>query len=152
MQNFAMRKHNLVQAILAVNDLFYLAAPMVASVFLEDVKAWLELSEVRFVPNVKFSGASGYDHHFHFAIPAFQNVPERIIRVINRPNRDAAESMAFAWMDTKGARGDQEAKAFAVLNDSEQPPMATVLDALRSYDITPVPWGRRDEVRKDLAA
>jgi hypothetical protein len=31
--NFAVRKHNLVQAILAVNDMFYLAVPMVASLF-----------------------------------------------------------------------------------------------------------------------
>ena len=31
--NFALRKHNLVQAMLAVNDLFYLAVPMVASLF-----------------------------------------------------------------------------------------------------------------------
>lgn len=152
MQNFPMRKHNLVQAILAVNDLFYLAAPLVASVFLDDVKSWLELSGVRFVPNVKFSGTSGYDHHFHFAIPAFQNVPERIIRAINRPNRDAAESMAFAWLDMKGARRGQEAKAFALLNDREQPPLATVLDALQSYDIRPVLWSRRDDIRHELAA
>ena len=82
-EDFPLRKHNLVQAILAVNDLFYLAAPVVASVFLEDVKSWMELSGVRFLPNVKFSGASGYDHLFDFAIPAFNSAPERIIRAIN---------------------------------------------------------------------
>lgn len=151
-QNFPMRKHNLIQAILAVNDLFYLEAPLVASVFLEDVKAWMELSGVRFVPNVKFSGASGYDHHFHFAIPAFQNAPERILRAINRPNRDAAESMAFAWMDTKEARGDPKAKAYAILNDGEQQPAASVFDALRSYGIAPVLWSRREEVLQEIAA
>lgn len=151
-QNFPMRKHNLVQAILAVNDLFYLASPVVASMFLEDVTAWMELCGVRFVPNVKFSGASGYDHHFHFAIPAFHDAPERIIRVINRPNREAAESMAFAWLDTKNARVSQEAKAFAVLNDTEQSTLVSVLDALRSYGIMPVLWSKREESRKDLAA
>ncbi len=31
--NFALRKHNLVQSILAVNDMFYLAAPMIESLF-----------------------------------------------------------------------------------------------------------------------
>ena len=30
-ENFALRKHNLVQAVLAINDMFYLAAPMVAN-------------------------------------------------------------------------------------------------------------------------
>ena len=55
-QTFSLRKHNLVQAMLAVNDLFYLAVPVVASLFLEDVTAWLELHEIRYTPNVKFSG------------------------------------------------------------------------------------------------
>lgn len=36
-QEFSLRKHNLVLAILAVNDLFYLAVPVAASLILEDV-------------------------------------------------------------------------------------------------------------------
>src|SRR5258708_40343132 len=39
-ENFSLRKHNLIQAMLAVNDLFYLAKPMVESLFFEDVVAW----------------------------------------------------------------------------------------------------------------
>ena len=38
-ENFALRKHNLIQAMLAVNDLFYLAVPMIASLFYE--MSWL---------------------------------------------------------------------------------------------------------------
>lgn len=49
-QNFALRKHNLVQAVLAVNDLFYLAVPVVTSLFHEDVTAWLELHDIRHTP------------------------------------------------------------------------------------------------------
>ena len=32
-ENFPLRKHNLIQAMLAVNDLFYLAQPLVESLF-----------------------------------------------------------------------------------------------------------------------
>ena len=67
--NFGLRKHNLVQAMLAVNDLFYLASPMVASCFYEDVVAWLDLAEIRYTPKVKFTGRSGYDHLFDFVVP-----------------------------------------------------------------------------------
>ena len=49
-EDFALRKHNLVQAMLAVNDLFYLASTSVASLFHEDVIAWLDLSEIRYTP------------------------------------------------------------------------------------------------------
>ena len=38
-ENFAIRKHNLIQAMLAINDLFYLAVPVVASLFYENVFA-----------------------------------------------------------------------------------------------------------------
>src|ERR1035437_6817463 len=55
-ETFPLRKHNLIQAMLAVNDLFFLAKPMVESLFLEDVIAWLDANEVRYTPQVKFTG------------------------------------------------------------------------------------------------
>ena len=94
--DFPMRKHNLVQAMLAVNDLFYLASPIVSSLFLEDVVAWLDENEIRYTPNVKFTGKSGYDNLFNFVIPKSKKQPERILQAINRPSRDEAGATAFA--------------------------------------------------------
>jgi hypothetical protein len=90
--NFPLGKHNLIQATLAVNDLFYLAKPVVESLFYEDVIAWLDAKDIRYTPKVKFPGASGYDHLFEFVIPKSRRQPERILRAINRPTRDTAES------------------------------------------------------------
>ena len=53
-ENFPARKHNLIQAILAVNDLFYLAQPVVENLFFEDVIAWLDANDIRYTPKVKF--------------------------------------------------------------------------------------------------
>lgn len=149
--NFALRKHNLVQAILAVNDMFYLAMPMIASLFYEDVVTWLDLHEVRYTPRVKFTGKSGYDHLFDFVIPKSRRKPERILQTINRPSRETAQAVAFSWVDTKEVR-PADSRAFAFLNDSEQPISTGVLDALRSYDVEPILWTLRDEVREELAA
>jgi hypothetical protein len=149
--NFALRKHNLVQAMLAVNDMFYLAVPLVANLFFEDVVAWLDLSEIRYTPKVKFTGKTGYDHLFDFVIPKSQRQPERILQTVNRPNRDTAQSVVLAWIDTKEVRS-AGSKAYALLNDSEQPVSPPVLDALRSWDVHPVPWTRREEVREELSA
>ena len=149
--NFALRKHNLVQAILAVNDLFYLSVPMVVSLFLEDVGAWLNLHEIRYTPKVKFTGKSGFDHLFDFVIPASRRQPERILQAINRPNRETAQALAFSWIDTREVR-PPHSRAYAFLNDSEQSPSASVLDALRSYEVRPVLWSNRDGVREELAA
>ena len=137
-QSFSLRKHNLVQAILAVNDLFYLAVPVVASLFLEDVMAWFELHDIRYTPNVKFTGKSGYDHTFDFVIPASRRAAERLIRAVNRPSRDLAESLAFSWVDTREVR-PATSRFYAFLNDEDRPPAAPILDALRNYEIIPVP-------------
>jgi hypothetical protein len=150
-ENFALRKHNLVQSMLAVNDLFYLAVPMVASLFLEDVTSWLDLSDVRYTPKVKFTGKSGYDHLFDFVIPASKRQPERILQTINRPSRDTAQAVAFSWIDTREVR-PTNSRAYAFLNDSEHALSASVLDALKNYDVNPVLWSKREEVREELAA
>ena len=149
--NFALRKHNLVQAMLAVNDLFYLASPTIASLFYEDVVTWLNLSDIRYTPSVKFTGKSGYDHRFDFVIPKSRLQPERVLRAINRPNRDTAQAVAFSWIDTREVRSP-ESRAYAILNDSDNPVSESVLDAMRNYDVQPVPWSGRDKVREELAA
>ena len=149
--NFALRKHSLVQAMLAVNDLFYLASPVVASLFYEDVVAWLDLSEIRYTPRVKFTGKSGYDHLFDFVIPRSRHQPERILRAINRASRDTAQAMAFSWIDTREVRSP-ESRAYAILNDSEQSISESVLDAMRNYEVRAVPWSGREQVRTELAA
>jgi len=149
--NFALRKHNLVQAMLSINDLFYLAAPMVASLFLEDVTAWLDLYEIRYTPKVKFTGKSGYDHLFDFVIPASKKQPERILQTINRPNRDTAQAVAFSWIDTREVR-PANSRAYAFVNDSEHSPLLSVLEALNNYDVKPILWSQREEIREQLAA
>jgi len=149
--NFALRKHNLVQAMLAVNDMFYLAVPMVASLFYEDVVAWLDFHDVRYTPKAKFTGKTGYDHLFDFVIPKSRKQPERIIQTINRPSRDTAQAVVLSWIDTKEVRSP-DSRAYALLNDSEQAVSPAVVEALRSYDVTPVPWSQREGVREELAA
>jgi hypothetical protein len=150
-ESFASRKHNLLQAMLAVNDLFYLATPIVANLFFEDVIAWLDLHDIRYTPKVKFTGKSGYDHLFDFVIPKSRQQPERIIQTINRPNRDTAQALAFSWFDTREVR-PSDSRAYAFLNDTEHGIPSGALEALRSYDVTPVLWSARESVGHQLAA
>ncbi|EKD55607.1 MAG: hypothetical protein ACD_59C00110G0012 [uncultured bacterium] len=150
-ENFSVCKHNIVQAILAVNDIFYVASPIVASLFYEDVESWLDLHEIRYTPKVKFTGKSGFDHLFDFVIPKSRNKPERILHTINHPKRDNAQSLAFAWVDTKEIRL-VNSKAYVFLNDHETEITSPVTDALQNYNITPILWSNRDKMRDELAA
>jgi len=149
--NFALKKHSLLQAMLAVNDLFYLAQPHVASLFFEDVVSWLDLSEVRYTPKVKFTGKSGYDYMFDFVIPKFHDVPERFVQALTNPNRDTVGGLLYRWLDTRETR-EKGSKLYALLNDSNREVQGDVIDALRKYEATPVLWSERETVREALAA
>jgi hypothetical protein len=145
-ENFSVRKHSLIQAILAVNDLFHIASPNVKSLFKEDVAAWLELQEVRYLPDIQFTGKSGYVHQFDFAIPRSKSAPERILKAINNPTKDAAQSLIFAWLDTREAR-PLESQAVSLLNDAAKPVPTAVLDALQQYQIVTFLWSQRENAR-----
>ena len=149
-QTFARKKHDLVQAMLAVNDMFALAGPTVNSLFIEDVAAWLDQNEVRSVPRVKLAGKSGYDHTFDFVIPKYRDVPERIVEAINAPSKSAAEALAFKWIDTQQSR-DLACMAYALLNDQERSIPAGVSEALESYNIHAIRWSERELVLERLA-
>ena len=148
--NFPVRKHNLVQAMLAVNDLFYLSTP-VAPLFREEVVAWLDHAEVRYTPTVKFSGRSGYDHVFDFVIPKSREQPERVVKAISQPNRQTVQSLVFAWGDTKENR-TAGSRAYALLNDTERQVAENAMAALQEYDVHGIPWSSREQALTELAA
>ncbi len=150
-EDFARRKHNLLQAMLAVNDLFYVARPYVTSLFYEEVVSWLDLMEVRYTANKKVTGKSGFDHMFSFIIPKSKAKPERFVQAVSNPNRAAAEKLITAWFDIQETVEDN-ARAFAILNDSDDRIKAGVPEALLNYDIKPIPWTMRDEAREMLTA
>jgi len=149
--SFAARKHSLIQAMLAVNDLFYLAQSSGVSLFYEDVTAWLDANDIRFTPGAKFSGKSGYDHLFDFVIPKSRKAPERYLQAVSRPDKSSAERLVFGWMDTRETR-PSESKMYALLNDGEGRVSPGVVEAIKNYDITPVPWSERGDVTEALAA
>jgi hypothetical protein len=70
---------------------------------------------------------------------------------VNNPVRHAADAIIMDWIDTKDARPD-ESRLYAFVNDNAREVSTAVLDALSSYEITPVLWSHRSEARHTLAA
>jgi len=54
--NVGQRLHSLVQAMLAINDMFVMGQSRVASFFFEDVRSFLDAHNVRYTPRVKLAG------------------------------------------------------------------------------------------------
>lgn len=150
-RNLGQKVHALVQAMLAVNDMFVLAQPRVESLFYEDVESYLEENDVRFSPRVKITGVSGFDHAIDFLIPASRSQPERLVKAINNPSKNNIESLLFSLQDTNRAR-TSESKAFAVLNDAQSDIGDDIMTALGNYEVVPAPWSRRKTWVSELAA
>ena len=149
--NFPQKKHNLLQAILAINDLWTMTEPMVASLFREDVERFLRSHEIRFTPTVKFTGKSGLDHSFDFVIPSSQLKPERILRAINSPSRQNISLLIFSWTEIEKVRAS-DSTAYGVLNDTEKQVSPDLVNALQQYNIKSLQWSSREEYIQELAS
>jgi len=148
---FPQKQHALLQAALAVSDMFMLTQNRVVGVFLDEVDAFLTRYGIRYAPSVQISGASGFLHTYDFVIPASKQKPERFVKAINRPARQKAESVLFAWNDTKDARGERSTM-YVFLNDAGKDIRPGVADAFSQYDVNPVLWSKRNDFLNDLTA
>lgn len=100
-RNVGQRLHSLVQAMLAVNDMFVMSQPRVASFFWEDVRSFLDSHEIRYNARVKLAGKSGYDHGIDFLVPKSRKRPERILQAIAAPKRDNIFAYLWTLSDTQ---------------------------------------------------
>lgn len=149
-KNLGQRLHALVQAMLAVNDMFVMAQHRVAGFFWEDVKAFLDQHDIRYSPRVKISGRSGFDHAIDFLVPKSRTRPERFIQAINAPNKNTIGTYLFALEDTRAARGNG-AEAYALLNDREREVGGDIIEALEAYEVKAALWSRREDYVEALA-
>ncbi|HMO80955.1 MAG TPA: DUF1828 domain-containing protein [Pyrinomonadaceae bacterium] len=144
--NIGQKKHYLLQAIIAVNDMFNLAQETVYSLFKEDVEAFLRSSNVVFSKDIKITGKSGFDHNIDFLIPQSTTYRERLIKAVNTPKKDPIMSAIMAFTDIEQAR-ETPTTQFVIYNDSERTVSSDVINAMVNYDIKPIPWSLRQEHR-----
>lgn len=143
-EEFPQQKHNLVQAILAVNDMFVMAEEHVLSLFKEDVALFLESYQIPAFSDFKLSGKSGFDHTFDFGLSRSLSRPQRVVRAINILSKDNATSFAFAVNDVRALRTDALG-AVAIINDTLRSPSEDSIGALKAYEIEPLFWSQRQQ-------
>ena len=142
--NVGQKKHYLLQAILAVNDMFNLAQETVYSLFKEDVELYFRSNDIVFSKDIKLSGKSGFDHNIDFLIPATKNKPERLIKAVNSPKKDNILSSIMAFSDINPTR-EMKTKNFVVYNDIEKDVAKDVIAALDIYAVKHIPWSRKEQ-------
>jgi len=144
------RKHNLLQAILSVGDMFLISREQIVVLFYEEVFEFMSARGVRYTPHVRFPGRSTYDHNFHAVIPESPRAKERIVRMISSPRRQQVEAALLAFLDVLPLRKKSEGSI--ILNDAEAEVDRRALDAFKRYGIVTIPWTKREEWVEYLAA
>lgn len=143
-QNVGQKKHYLLQAILAVNDMFNLAQETVYSLFKEDVELYFRTHDIFFSKDIKLTGKSGFDHNIDFLVPATKSKPERLIKTINSVKKDSVLSSIMAFNDISQTR-ETATRNFVVYNDIEKEVSKDVISALDNYGVKHIPWSQKKQ-------
>lgn len=146
-----LKKHMLAQCMIKVSDMFYLSRNSVQSVFLDDVQKFFDLNDVRYVDNICLTGKSKLTTHYDFAIARSKKSAERLIKVVNNMDLNAARNVIFAWNDTKDMR-QQEAKLYTFIQNTDKKVSDDALGALREYGIKIALWTEKDRYIEELTA
>ena len=150
-ESIGQKKHNLLQAILSVNDMFVMSEEHVSQFFKEDVAKFLETNEIRFISDFRLSGKSGFDHKFDFNIPKSKQKPERILLAVNRLTRDNATSCLFSLDDVRQVR-EEKFDSYVFINDQQSSVSNENISALKNYGIKCVLWSDKENFIGELAA
>jgi hypothetical protein len=141
-EDFPQKKHNLVQAMLSISDMFVMGEEQVLSLFKEDVARFPDQNSIAYITDIKLSGKSGLDHKFDFGLPKTPKRPQRFVQAINRLNRDQASTLAFQVSDVRAVR-PEPIQAYAFLNDEAFGLNEEHIAALQAYEILPLRWSQR---------
>lgn len=147
-EDFAQKKHNLIQALLSVNDMFVLAQSKVINLFFEDVGLYFDENEIRYTSNIILEGKSHFSHKFEYLIPKSKNASERTIKLLNRPKSENLKATLFAFEDTQDKRNG---KGYIILND-EMLIKSDLISAINEYNIKAIPWSQKNDFISELAA
>lgn len=143
-RDFPQKKLNLISAISETADMYYLAKHTVASVFREDVKAYLDEQELIYTPYFISKGSTGLEFTFDFQI-AYRNT-EIVIKSFNSVNKMNLPHFLFTWDDIKKVREQQTQKeiiGLAVINDIDREVSEEYLSALDCKGAQHILWSQR---------
>lgn len=135
-------KNNLLQAMLAVDDMFFLSDASVKGLFLEDVRKFIEKENIISIEDIQITGKSGLNQRFDFALPKVNSNPERYVKLINKLESRSVPNIIFSWTDIANTRREKP-ELIAFINDRNGMPLKLV-NALQSYGVHVVGWEDRE--------
>lgn len=141
--NFPQKKHQMVQAMISIDDMFELSTENIKNFFIEDIETFFNANDIFYSRDFSLLGKTGsiYTYEFHFQRD--RSFPERFCKAINKVNESKRNLTIFNWIDTQEKRNN-EGELIIMLND-ECAINDTDIDAFKNYAIKPVLFSKRQE-------
>jgi len=143
--NFPQKKHMMVQAMLAIDDLFVVSPETTKNLFLEDIETYFNANGIYYSVDFSLLGKTGTIYNYDFHLQRTKEKPERFCRGFNKLNLSKRDLTLFNWIDTQEKRGDSS-ELIVIYND-ENPVPGDVLTGFYNYGIKTVPFTQRQEQR-----
>jgi hypothetical protein len=141
--NFPQKKHQMVQAMLAIDDMFELTPGNVKEFFVEDIETFFNANDIYYSRDFSLLGKTGsiYTYEFHFQ--RTREKAERFCKAINHVNESKRNLTIFNWIDTQEKRNN-DGELIVIINDEHEVSQNDI-EAFHNYAITPVLFSRRQE-------
>ncbi|CUU89651.1 prophage protein [Campylobacter hyointestinalis] len=148
--NFARKQHNIIQAIISVNDMFVLSQNKVNSFFFDDVISFFDNNDIRNSSNIIMQGKSHLTHKIDFIISKSKTQNERLIKLINTPNKDNLKATLFTFNDLEDRVYNTD--DIIIFNDNQKIVTDDLLEATKQYNIKSLLWSKKEDFKDYLAA
>ncbi|MBQ4513639.1 MAG: DUF1828 domain-containing protein [Anaerolineaceae bacterium] len=142
---FAQKKHSMVQAMLAIDELYETEPRAEKDFFSDDVKTYFDNNNIYYSDGVSFEGKSGSTATYDLLFQRNRNHPERLCNIVSRMTESSRNMMIFNWLDIAPVR-KHDSMLIIILNDSIQEVQQRDIDALESYNITPALFSESEKL------
>ena len=133
----------MVQAMLAIDDLFVVTPEAVKDLFLDDIETYFKANEIYCSIDYTMIGKTGNMYKYDFHFQRTKNAKERFCKGINKLDKQRRDLTLFNWMDT--TEQHTEVSELIVIYNDENSVSDDVLLGFFSYGIKTMPFSKRQE-------
>ncbi|MDN7144400.1 DUF1828 domain-containing protein [Liquorilactobacillus mali] len=98
-QNFPIKKQELLQTLLRVDDLFMTKKSLATDIFLQEVLSYFEENNFGGLPDYSLDGNTGNNYRYNYALGPTKKRPLTLFQIMNNPSFQRLAAEAYALND-----------------------------------------------------
>ena len=131
---FPQKKHSMIQAMLAVDDLYEQGRQQTEDYFIKDVATFFDKKGIFYTKDIALTGRTGSSYVYDFLFQRTKKRQTTFCKTINHMNESKRNLTIFNWLDYKEER-DDDSSLIVIYNDENSRGMNENMNAFKNYDI-----------------